>query len=160
MILTAMRGPVPHFAATGVRSVKTAVTIDPSPRNHFPPNFSARYPPVKFSVKSFMQLIFENRPKYNFRTFSGFTEFACTTVGVGSNRLNRAVFLKPGVATHLCVAKIIQCVATIFQLQLSHWFWLDFGCDKWILIEITESVILWLMFFKLTQINHVPFNYQ
>ncbi len=34
----------------------------------------------------------------------------------------RAVVLKPGVATHLCVAKILQCVAKIFLVKVfSEW---------------------------------------
>jgi hypothetical protein len=45
MILTAMSAEVPILAAGGVSSVKTAVTSDPRHRNHFPPYFSARYPP-------------------------------------------------------------------------------------------------------------------
>ncbi len=40
--LTAIKYSVPHFAATGVSRVKTAVTIEPMPRNHLPPNFSAK----------------------------------------------------------------------------------------------------------------------
>lgn len=43
--LTAMKALTPALAATGVSKVRMAVTKTPIPNSHFPPYFSAKYPP-------------------------------------------------------------------------------------------------------------------